>query len=140
MAGFDVSKHRSLSCWGFECALGTEEGIYSFWTPHAEGFAGLMHRSRACPCGLGQQSLIHKGLPWRHAEALKSYWPKQDTPGCDPGVIRRNRSPKVTEYATHHKCALGGTRTPNLLIRSQMLYPLSYKRLAPISVLGAKSN
>jgi hypothetical protein len=26
-------------------------------------------------------------------------------------------------------CALGGTRTPNLLIRSQMLYPLSYKRL-----------
>jgi len=27
-------------------------------------------------------------------------------------------------------CALGGTRTPNLLIRSQMLYPLSYERLA----------
>jgi hypothetical protein len=25
--------------------------------------------------------------------------------------------------------ALGGTRTPNLLIRSQMLYPLSYKRV-----------
>ena len=25
--------------------------------------------------------------------------------------------------------ALGGTRTPNLLIRSQMLYPLSYKRM-----------
>ena len=24
--------------------------------------------------------------------------------------------------------ALGGIRTPNLLIRSQMLYPLSYKR------------
>ena len=28
--------------------------------------------------------------------------------------------------------ALGGTRTPNLLIRSQMLYPLSYKRWFPI--------
>ena len=29
--------------------------------------------------------------------------------------------------------ALGGTRTPNLLIRSQMLYPLSYERRdAPI--------
>jgi hypothetical protein len=27
--------------------------------------------------------------------------------------------------------ALGGIRTPNLLIRSQMLYPLSYERLAP---------
>ena len=25
--------------------------------------------------------------------------------------------------------ALGGTRTPSLLIRSQMLYPLSYERL-----------
>jgi hypothetical protein len=24
--------------------------------------------------------------------------------------------------------ALGGTRTPSLLIRSQMLYPLSYER------------
>jgi hypothetical protein len=27
--------------------------------------------------------------------------------------------------------ALGGTRTPNLLIRSQMLYPLSYERWRP---------
>ena len=27
-------------------------------------------------------------------------------------------------------CALEGTRTPNLLIRSQMLYPLSYERMA----------
>ena len=26
-------------------------------------------------------------------------------------------------------CALGGIRTPNLLIRSQMLYPLSYERV-----------
>ena len=26
------------------------------------------------------------------------------------------------------RSALGGTRTPNLLIRSQMLYPLSYER------------
>jgi hypothetical protein len=25
--------------------------------------------------------------------------------------------------------ALGGIRTPNLLIRSQMLYPLSYERM-----------
>jgi hypothetical protein len=27
--------------------------------------------------------------------------------------------------------ALGGTRTPSLLIRSQMLYPLSYERRMP---------
>ena len=26
--------------------------------------------------------------------------------------------------------ALGGSRTPNLLIRSQMLYPLSYERMS----------
>lgn len=31
--------------------------------------------------------------------------------------------------ALHTTGALGETRTPNLLIRSQMLYPLSYKRL-----------
>ena len=30
-----------------------------------------------------------------------------------------------------NKSALGGTRTPNPLIRSQMLYPLSYERLSP---------
>ena len=30
--------------------------------------------------------------------------------------------------------ALGGTRTPNLLIRSQMLYPLSYERWMPDSL------
>ena len=29
----------------------------------------------------------------------------------------------------HLLSALGGSRTPNLLIRSQMLYPLSYERL-----------
>jgi hypothetical protein len=35
------------------------------------------------------------------------------------------------------KSALGGTRTPNLLIRSQMLYPLSYKRLGAIGNLDS---
>jgi hypothetical protein len=32
--------------------------------------------------------------------------------------------------------ALGGTRTPNLLIRSQMLYPLSYERQMAQLVYG----
>src|SRR6476659_9009297 len=32
--------------------------------------------------------------------------------------------------ADHWSSALGGIRTPNLLIRSQMLYPLSYERSA----------
>src|SRR5699024_11338557 len=30
-------------------------------------------------------------------------------------------------------CAHGGIRTPNLLIRSQMLYPLSYGRLPAVA-------
>jgi hypothetical protein len=33
--------------------------------------------------------------------------------------------------------ALGGIRTPNLLIRSQMLYPLSYERRASQSLACA---
>ena len=37
----------------------------------------------------------------------------------------RKPSPREKELGYR---ALGGTRTPNLLIRSQMLYPLSYKR------------
>ena len=37
----------------------------------------------------------------------------------------------MTEPSSWGNCgALGGTRTPNLLIRSQMLYPLSYERTA----------
>ena len=31
-------------------------------------------------------------------------------------------------------CAPGGIRTPNLLIRSQMLYPLSYGRMMKFSL------
>ena len=38
----------------------------------------------------------------------------------------------------HLCCALGGIRTPNLLIRSQMLYPLSYeRRLVNFSAAGS---
>ncbi len=44
------------------------------------------------------------------------------------GFADESQESKVIDYATHHISALGGTRTPNLLIRSQMLYPLSYKR------------
>ncbi len=40
--------------------------------------------------------------------------------------------------ATSHS-ALEGTRTPNLLIRSQMLYPLSYERLRVASLEGRPS-
>src|SRR5690606_40081841 len=38
-----------------------------------------------------------------------------------------------------NQCAPGGTRTPNLLIRSQMLYPLSYGRLSADLAGGPQS-
>ena len=36
--------------------------------------------------------------------------------------------PRMWPLTCGYVGALGGTRTPNLLIRSQMLYPLSYER------------
>ena len=46
-------------------------------------------------------------------------------------VKRPARSPVINYMAADLRkhCAPGGIRTPNLLIRSQMLYPLSYGRL-----------
>ena len=45
-----------------------------------------------------------------------------DLPVCRPDGKGRIAAAQVRSGA------LGGTRTPNLLIRSQMLYPLSYER------------
>ena len=42
-------------------------------------------------------------------------------------LVRPNLRAIAREFG-HILCALGGTRTPNPLIRSQMLYPLSYER------------
>ena len=44
------------------------------------------------------------------------------------------RTRKISGFTWENVSALGGTRTPNLLIRSQMLYPLSYER-SPCSIL-----
>ncbi len=43
-----------------------------------------------------------------------------------PALTSCERDPDLRRWG-----ALGGTRTPNLLIRSQMLYPLSYERWMP---------
>ncbi len=48
------------------------------------------------------------------------------TNSCGPGVERVRRAHMGSDL--HQLSALGGSRTPNLLIRSQMLYPLSYER------------
>src|SRR2546422_8581505 len=46
-------------------------------------------------------------------------------------ALRRETAtrPAAESLPASSACALGGIRTPNLLIRSQMLYPLSYERL-----------
>src|SRR5689334_8529951 len=41
---------------------------------------------------------------------------------------KQQKSPSLVRRRASELGALGGTRTPNLLIRSQMLYPLSYER------------
>ena len=48
-----------------------------------------------------------------------------------PGVVLVPRESMVVLV-----CAPEGIRTPNLLIRSQMLYPLSYGRLVVLVKLG----
>lgn len=47
------------------------------------------------------------------------------------GVVRSGHGHprELAEGGTTRVCAPGEIRTPNLLIRSQMLYPLSYGRL-----------
>jgi len=63
-------------------------------------------------------------------QALGSWKPSfpfrsQQDPGDDSAACPEDQNKPLTREDV---CALGGTRTPNLLIRSQMLYPLSYER------------
>ena len=46
------------------------------------------------------------------------------------GVHGRNAEPPPVDRTEGGRCAPEGTRTPNLLNRNQMLYPLSYGRFA----------
>jgi hypothetical protein len=64
----------------------------------------------SCPPSLGGNRPRIWGKRWR--------WPEPVRPGK-----------AVTSTFLNSVGALGGIRTPNLLIRSQMLYPLSYERI-----------
>ena len=46
------------------------------------------------------------------------------------GVLFINAEPPPVDRTEGGRCAPEGTRTPNLLNRNQMLYPLSYGRFA----------
>ena len=52
---------------------------------------------------------------------LRDLGARSVAPAATSGATSRRRSHDLAS-------ALGGIRTPNLLIRSQMLYPLSYER------------
>src|SRR5215472_1534535 len=57
---------------------------------------------------------------------------------CEIGSSTGNRKGHFMIASGLLPGALGGTRTPSLLIRSQMLYPLSYERwLEQYTVAGA---
>jgi hypothetical protein len=75
--------------------------------------------------GRGQRSA---GLP---LEALQRGVDSLCTRPASPGASEASASPLTCTVS-----ALGGIRTPNLLIRSQMLYPLSYQRRGGCSVPG----
>ena len=51
--------------------------------------------------------------------------------GCTSLLYGARKRPVPSLEPAFDLGALGGTRTPNLLIRSQMLYPLSYERWMP---------
>jgi hypothetical protein len=51
-----------------------------------------------------------------------------------PGAVKSQKPRSMARKTWASAGALGGIRTPNLLIRSQMLYPLSYERRASQSL------
>ena len=67
---------------------------------------------------------------------LVSYNPNPHTGGggheksTPTGVLFINAEPPPVDRTEGGRCAPEGTRTPNLLNRNQMLYPLSYGRFA----------
>ena len=59
-------------------------------------------------------------------------------PRCCTSLLSRYAKGGPRQNQPSDLGALGGTRTPNLLIRSQMLYPLSYERWCPASLRHAE--
>ena len=66
---------------------------------------------------------------WRNQRRDPGRWPGSPSDRADR-MCRRCRDSCVAYVATHDNGAPGGIRTPDPLIRSQMLCPLSYGRVA----------
>ena len=75
--------------------------------------------------GHGQDGQAEADTP----EPIHSFWPISRN-YADPVEKKKASAFAEAFFTVSTQCALEGTRTPNLLIRSQMLYPLSYERPA----------
>ena len=85
------------------------------------------HVRGACGCG-GDVDVRHA---WRPPVTQGPLRPSKPEDGPSPGRSLRRRRPTSLSGKRASRdliCAPVGIRTPNLLIRSQMLYPLSYRR------------
>lgn len=65
--------------------------------------------------------------PWAPPRTRGHIGHEKSTP---EGVLFKNAEPPPVDRTEGGRCAPEGTRTPNLLNRNQMLYPLSYGRFA----------
>ena len=74
---------------------------------------------------LGRDNTQRPCVTWMGAPRADEH--EKSTP---EGVLGRNAEPPPVDRTEGGRCAPGGTRTPNLLNRNQMLYPLSYGRFA----------
>ena len=72
---------------------------------------------------------LYPGDMDRYADRLDSAAKDAGTAKSGPDDDEGSGAAPSTMLTCRLVGALGGTRTPNLLIRSQMLYPLSYERI-----------
>ena len=124
-------------------------GVYPSRLPNwcgAESFDRLSApvQKRSDPVGLVPEPVEgspHETLLPGTTSEIRSDTPheRMPPPACRPTTPKScggRDTPRVRENPRHSRdggficCAPEGTRTPNLLIRSQMLYPLSYGRPA----------
>ena len=112
---------------------------------NAAGGAALGKRSRgaarmeSCRASFFAPPVRHAPLPGSlqlGSNRKATCWDRHSPPQADghekstpEGVLGRNAEPPPVDRTEGGRCAPGGTRTPNLLNRNQMLYPLSYGRL-----------
>ncbi len=75
--------------------------------------------------GVGRDATVRQELPSRRSATLAEGWLKLPR-------LHATKTARLLRFRRSRAYSGGapeGTRTPNLLIRSQMLYPLSYRRL-----------